>query len=196
MKQRAWQGSGAIVLLFLGSQPVQAGIQVRDRICWVGTGDWQLREVGGEICLVPCRWNRNDRFPSDREFPWQISTPTIKDPNGHLLASDPAGRKPSVHLVDKKGTNTRWVFLIDLRLSPGRAKGEEPGMKAGPSGFTFRVKQAEGPFEGWYLAAGEADTRTDGDGKEITVRPVKLVKDVREATTFTYIETNYFVDHK
>jgi hypothetical protein len=198
MKQHVWQVFGAAALLLTGIGLAQAGVQRREQVYWVGTGAWQLRTFGGEVCLVKSHWFRNDRLPKSESFPWFISTPTIKDAKGRFLASDPDGRSPSVHLVDKKGANARWAFLIGSHLSPGRATDEgrsNSHFKKGPSGFTFRVKQAEGPFAGWYLAAGEPVTKKDTDGKEIKVRPLKLVKDVREATVFTYIETNYYVGH-
>ena len=70
-------------------------------------------------------------------------------------------------------------------------------MKEGPSGFEFRAKMAAGPFKGWYLAAGHRTVKEKTSKvKEPVVRPLKLVPDVKKATTFTYIEENYYVDHK
>lgn len=199
MRHRAWQGIGVMALFLLGTGLSRAGVQGRQDVFWVGTEKWQLRTIDGEACLVESQWFRNDRLPKTEAFPWYISTPTITDAKGRFLASDPEGRRPTVQLVERKGANTRWVFLIDTRLRPGRAKDEglsNNHLDKGPSGYTFRVKLAEGPFAGWYLAAGEPVTKKNRAGKEVEVRPLKLVKDVREATDFTYIVTNYYVDHK
>src|SRR5262249_13578366 len=124
-------------------------------------------------------------------------------------ASDPEGRTPLVRLVSDKGANARWVFEFVSRLHPGEAKGESKGvsLKEGPSGFTFRVKAAEGPFKGWYLAAeelaagqkgrgGQEVGRKGRKGQDPRLRRLRLVRAVKGATVFTYIDENYFVDHR
>jgi hypothetical protein len=84
------------------------------------------------------------------------------------------------------------------KLEPKSGKGLEAKMKEGPSGFRFRVLVAEGLFKGWYLAAEEtaSEPKEEGKGKGPAVRRLKLVRERRDATVFTYIEENYFVDHK
>jgi hypothetical protein len=73
---------------------------------------------------------------------------------------------------------------------------EEGGrFREGPAGFTFRVKLADGPFKDWYLAAEERGVEPK-DGEEPVRRRLKLVRHVKEATVFRYVETSYFVDHK
>jgi hypothetical protein len=176
----------ALATAFLTTGVAEAAVQGRDTVCWLGTGGWQLTEKEGEACLVESRWDRTDRLPRDRRYAWYVSAPTIKGQSGKYLGGDPEGRRPSVRLLADKGATTRWVFEIVSTLQPGRSK-EEPKLDEGPSGFTFRVKMAEGRFKGWYLAA-------EDEGR--APRRLKLVRDVKEATVFTYIEENLYVDHK
>ena len=133
-------------------------------------------------------WDRSDRYTGKGSCRWYVSAPTIKAETGKFLASDPTGGTPSVSLVGEKGAHTRWVFEFVRQLQPGSAK-EERNLREGASGFTFRVKAAEGPFKDWYLAAEEP-------ARETALRLLKLVPDVKRATVFTYIEENYYVDHK
>jgi hypothetical protein len=200
MRQRvAWQLAGVAVVFLSAAGTSLAAVQGRDRVCWLGTGDWQLCEKDGGVCLVESHWDRSDSLPQNQWYPWYVSAPTIKAASGKFLASDPAGRDPSVSLAGEKGANTRWVFEFVSQLRPGRAKGQSKGdsFQEGPSGFTFRVKAAEGPFQDWYLAAeegGSGPEKRKGDGP--VSRPLKLVPDVKKATAFTYIEENYYVGHK
>jgi hypothetical protein len=200
MRQRvAWQLAGVAVVLLSGAGVSRAAVQGQEWVYWLGTGDWQLCEKEGGVCLVESHWDRSDGPPRNQRGRWYVSAPTIKAESGKFLASDPAGRTPSVSLVSEKGAHTRWVFVFVARLAPGRAEGQSKGvnLKDGPSGFTFRVKAAEGPFQNWYLAAEEPTTEPDkGKGGEAVARPLKLVPDVKKATVFTYIEENYYVDHK
>ena len=135
------------------------------------------------------RSKRSDAF---KRYQWYVSAPTIKSQSGKFLGNDPEGRTPSVCLVKDKGANTRWAFDIVDHISPGRDRSERT-FKVGPSGFQFRAKMADGPFKNWYLAAEEPNERK-GDGP--VTRRLKLVRDVKEATVFTYIDANYYVDHK
>jgi hypothetical protein len=194
-RHTAWRLVVLAAVFLAGAGIAGAAVQGRDRVYWLGTGDWQLCEKGGEVSLVESRWDRSDRLPKDRRHEWSVSAPTIKSESGKFLGSDPDGRNPTVHLVGEKGGNTRWVFEFVTTLSPGRSR-EETRMKEGPSGFTFRVKLAEGPFKDWYLAAEAPPAQKDRKGKDPATRRLKLVRDVKAATVFTYIEENYFVDHK
>jgi hypothetical protein len=170
----------------------RASFQAVDRAYWLGVGSWQLCEKDGTVCLVMSAWDHRFTIPDEEAKQWVVSVPTIRDAKGKYLASDPAGRSPSVRLVEKAGDNTRWVFEIVKRLEPGREIVEGKGFKSGPSGFTFRVKMDAGPFKGWYLAAEEEKPRGEKPG----VRAVKLVRGVKQATVFTYIEANYYVGSK
>jgi hypothetical protein len=193
MKPRtAWQWIGLAAVVLVGAGIARAAVQGRDGVYWLGTGSWQLREIDGNAYLLKCPLPRNDWLDPKDHFKWTVSVPTIKSQTGRFLASDPEGRDPSVHLVAEKGANTRWVVEVVDRLFPGRS--EERGIRAGPEGFTFRVKLAEGPFEDWYLAAEERTVAPRGRGPAL--RPLKLVRGARQASVFTYVETNYFVDHK
>jgi hypothetical protein len=204
MNQRlAWRLAGLAAVCLSGAGICRASVQARDTVCWLGTGDWQLREKAGEVLLAKCRWDRSARLPKDKRHLWYVSAPTIRAESGRFLASDPEGRSPTVRLVDDQGAHTRWVFEFVSHLRPGPAK-DAKGLKEGPAGFTFRVKAAEGPFKGWYLAAedppaaknagkGQDAGRKEGEGRESSWRRLRLVRDVREATVFTYIEVNYFV---
>jgi hypothetical protein len=201
MKQRvAWQRAGLAAVLLLAAGVATAGDQAREGVYWLGTGDWQLCERDGEAVLRVSGWRKGKSgwLPADSRDEWYVSAPTIKSNSGKFLGSDPDGRTPSVQLVKDKGANTRWVFDIVADISPGPAAGERRGMKAGPSGFRFRVKMDEGPFKGWYLAAEETVTepKEGGKGKGPATRRLKLVRAAKDATVFTYIEENYFVDHK
>ncbi len=196
MRQRlACQLVGLVALLLPAAATSWAAVQGRDRVYWLGTEDWQLCEKAGGACLVKGRRPKEDSLPRDDSRRWHVSAPIIQAESGLFLAGDPAGRDPSVCLVRRKGANTRWTFEFVLRLDPGYSKAERR-LQEGPSGFTFRLKAAEGPFRNWYLAAGEATADAGRRTGEAAVRPLKLVRDVKEATVFTYIEENYYVDHK
>ena len=168
-------------------------------------------EQEGAVFLVQCRWDRSDRLPRDQRHKWFVSNPTIKAESGKFLAGDPEGLAPFGSPRQRQGAAHRaWVFEIVSQLQPGQAKGQSKGdshLKEGASGFTFRVKVAEAPFEGWYLAAeappedqkareGEGAKEKERKGQEPKVRRLKLVKEVRGATVFTYIDENYYVGHK
>jgi hypothetical protein len=191
-----WVIFGVAVVLLWGAGDPRAGDPAREGVYWLGTGHWQLCFHAGRVCLVETDWDKAERPRKDQPHKWYISAPTIKDEKGRFLASDPLGSDPTVHLVKEKGDNTRWVFEFVSQIEPKRARGEGPNLKEGPGGFTFRVKLAEGPFKGWYLAAGERsaepeDRRDEGP----PTRPVKLVRDVKAATVFTYIEEFHYVKH-
>ena len=164
----------------------------------MGIDGWQLREVDGEPCLVEFQWNRFDWRPKEKRHRWYVGAPTIKAESGKFLASDPAGREPFVLLTEKKGGHTQWVFEIVSRLRPDIAKNQSKGdrFEEGPSGFTFRVKVAEGPFKNWYLSApltpGELVERK---GQGPASRRLRLERDVKKATVFMYVQDTYFVDH-
>ncbi len=193
MKQRTvWQLTALAAVLLGLAGTARAAVQGRSGVYWLGSGDWQLRELDGEACLVPSRLPRSGWPPPEKTgHEWTVSTPTIKSKSGKFLACDPEGRSPSVQLVKEKGANTRWTFDILSNLNPGASREERGRFKEGFNGFRFRVQMAEGPFKGWYLACEEPQ-----EGKETAPRRLKLVRDGRDATVFTYIETNYFVDHK
>jgi hypothetical protein len=192
MKQRtAWQLAALAAVLLGAVGTARAAVQGRSGVYWLGSGDWQLRERDGEACLVPSRLPKGGWPPPKNDHAWTVSTPTIKSKSGKFLACDPEGRSPSVHLVKDKGANTRWTFDIMSNLNPGASREERGRFKEGLDGFHFRVLVAEGPFKGWYLTCEEPP-----EGKETAPRRLKLVRDVRDATIFTYIDTDYFVDHK
>jgi hypothetical protein len=193
MRQRAtWQLVGIAGLFLLVPALSRAAVQGKDGVYWLGTGDWQLRENAGEVHLVQCPLPRDERLAKESRCKWIVSVPTIKAAeSGNFLASDPDGRNPTVHLVGDKGANTKWVFEIVDRLSPGYSK-EERHLKEGPEGFTFRVKLADGPFKDWYLAVEGPE---EGKAKSPLVRRLKLVRGVKEATVLKYVEVNYFVNH-
>jgi hypothetical protein len=196
MKQATgWQLLGVAAALLAAAGPCRAAVQGRAGVYWLGVGDRQLREVDGEPCLVPSGGLPPERLPPEQRHPWAVSVPTIKAPSGKYLGADPQGRDPSVHLYPARGDHTRWVVEFVDHLSPGRSR-EEPRLKEGPEGFTFRVKLAEGPFKDWYLAAEAAPAPEAGPDRKPAPRRLKLVRGAREATVFTYVETNYFVDHK
>jgi hypothetical protein len=182
----------ALVLLVAGT--ALAAVQGRDGVYWLGIEGWQLCAKDGEPCLVPFKGDWSDRISTDKHRMWAVSVPTIKCESGKFLGGDPKGLAPSVHLVADKGDNTKWVFEVVNRLAPGPS--EERGIKAGHSGFTFRVKLGEGPFKDWYLAAEAPPEVPKGAKDKATgVRHLKLVRSVKEATVFKYVETNYFVNH-
>ena len=203
MKQRAMWPFGLVVVLLTAVGTSRAGVQERVTLCWLGTENWQLLENEGKVYLVECGWqwlaahleNKRLAVAEDKHRKWRVSAPTIKSQSGKFLGSDPDGRTPSVCLVKDKGANTRWAFHIVDHIHPGEAKGEDQRMKAGPSGFRFRVKMDDGRFKNWYLAVEELGAEQQEREGDVT-RRLKLVRDVKEATVFTYIDVNYYVDHK
>jgi hypothetical protein len=192
MKQRtAWQLAGLAAVLLGSVGSARAAVQGRSDVGWLGSGDWQLREQDGEACLVPSRFPKSGWPPPEKRHEWTVNTPTIQGKSGKFLGIDPEGRTASVLLVKDKGVNTRWTFDIVSNLKPGPSTEERGRFKEGHEGFRFRVLVAEGPFKGWYLACEEPP-----EGKETAPRRLKLVREAREAILFTYVDTNYFVDHK
>jgi hypothetical protein len=186
---------GLAAAALAGAGGAWAAVQGTDPVYWLGTGDWQLREEAGGAYLVRCPLPRRDWLDKDKRCAWRVSAPTIRSPAGKYLAGAPDDRTPSVGLVADKRAGTRWVFEFVERFAPGPSKEERGRFKEGRSGFAFRVKLDEGPFKGWYLAAGERAAEAEG-GKGPARRPLQLVRTAREATIFTYVETNHFVDHK
>ncbi|HEV3258560.1 MAG TPA: hypothetical protein VG013_16910 [Gemmataceae bacterium] len=189
----AWQLAGVAVLLLSAAGIGWASFQVRAQACWLGTKDWQLCEQAGRVYLVKSDWDRQSSTDEARR--WYVSTPTIKDAKGKFLASDPSGRNPAVYLVAKGGANARWVFEIVDRLEPEPSK-EDSRFSEGPSGFTFLVKAAAGPFKDWYLAADAPAKPNERKGKEAVRRPLKLVRDWKKRTLFTYIKVSHSVGSK
>jgi hypothetical protein len=205
MKQRvALHLLGLAAVLLWGAGNSRAGIQV-EQVYWLGTGTLELCEKPDGAYLVESHavapglnsgsW---DRLPRGSASRWYVSAPTIRSQSGRLLAGDPEGRNPTVHLVGEKAANTRWVFEFVSTLQPQSwVTQTRERHKEGPSGFTFRVKMAEGPFQDWYLAAGEPPVqRGEGQDQAPALQPLKLVPDVEGATIFTYIKVNYRVEHK
>jgi hypothetical protein len=194
--QKAWQ-LGLVAVVLAGAGTLSAAFQGQDTVCWLGTGDWQLREEEGNLCLVECHWSRTEKLPMEKRYEWYVSAPTIKSRSGKYLAGDPEGHEHTVYLAAANGANTRWVFEIVSTFVPEPSeKRADRGVKKGPSGFAFRVKMAEGRLKGWYLAAEELtmeQKERKGDG--LATRRLKLVSEVKEATVFTYIEDNYYVAH-
>jgi hypothetical protein len=197
-RQRAWQFVGLTAIFLSAAGVGRAAVQGREGVYWLGTGKWQLCPDGDSVYLVESHWDRSDWYRGDKSLRWVVSTPTIKASSGKFLAGDPAGRNPTVHLVaTPRRASARWVFEFVSRLEPGPSKEERGRFREGPSGFTFRVKKAAGPFKDWYLAAGEpAPGPNTAKGEKTVRRPLKLVRSVKDATVFSYIEDNYFVDHK
>jgi hypothetical protein len=193
MKRRVLWQFGLTVIVLTGAGTSHAGIQVSSTVCWLGTGNWQLREKEGDVRLVPCSWQESAALPKDKRHQWEVSAPTIKSQSGKFLGSDPKGRGPSVYLVKDKGVNTRWAFDIVAKVRPRNLSKIEMS-KEGPSGFRFRVKMAEGPFKNWYLAAEEVAAEPQ-QGQAAATRSLRLVRDAKDATVFTYIEENYHFKH-
>src|SRR5262245_31846013 len=113
MTRVAWQPVGLAAVLLLSAGTSQAAVQGRDSVCLLGTGDWQLREKGGEAHLVKCRWDRSNWLPREKRHRWYVSVPNIKAESGKLLAYGLKGREPSVYLATDKGDHTRWLFEIE-----------------------------------------------------------------------------------
>jgi len=200
MKQRvAWQLLGPVAALLLFAGSFHAAIQGKVSTCWLGAGDWQLREGEKEARLVGFKWNRLDDVPRWKRDCWFVSAPTIKSESGKFLSYDLKGREPSVYLTKDKGDHTRWLFEIVERTRPQDAKsaGKGSGIKEGADGYTFRVLAAEGRFKNWYLAAEDPPKEEKGrKGKEPARRRLTLVRGKKQATVFEYVETVYFAEHK
>jgi hypothetical protein len=207
MKQRvALQLISLAAVLLPGAGLSWAAIQGRVTVCWLGAGGWQLREKAGEVYLALCPWDKSYTLPSEKRYRWHVSAPTIRAESGKSLASDPSGRTPLVRLVSGKGANARWVFEVVCCLQPEQGEGKKV-LKEGLSGFTFRVRAAEGPFKGWYLAAeelaagqkgrkGQVVDQKEHKGQQPGLKRLRLVREVKGATVFTYIDVNYVVYHK
>ena len=103
---------------------------------------------------------------------WAVDLPTLRAPSGYL-AYDASGKSPKVTFRGEKGPGTSWRFVgvkYFTRYEPVRASVSEE-----QTGYTMKVRAAEGPFKGWYLA------RVGGS--------LVLVKDPGKAATLEMLET-------
>jgi len=172
--------AAAVALLAAGA--AGASVQARDKVGWLGAGDWQLRDEGGRASFARAPYKPGARV---RHTSWSVSNPTVKSSRGSLLCYDASGRDPEARLLKRAGggDSARWSFEAVSRIHPKLTDGEER-VKEGPAGMTFRLRAAEGPYKGWYLAA------KGGEGGK---RRLTLVRARKDATVFKYIGEYFYV---
>jgi hypothetical protein len=190
----ACQLIGSLALLLLAAGSFQAAIQRKTSACWLGTGDWQLREEGKEARLVEFKWNRVDLPARSKRDCWYVNAPSIRSESDQLLAYGLKGRQPSVYLSSDEGEHTRWLIEIVERTRPRdpKSKSAVKGIKEGPEGFTFRALVARGEFKNWYLAAEDPPKeQKERNDKGAVTRRLTLVRGKKQATIFEYVQTIY-----
>jgi len=192
--QRFWQ---AVVALLAISGTAWGGIQRKTFVGSLTAENLSLYEKDGLVCLFESGDVKSPDVERHLLKTWKLSAPTVTLENGLLLAVDPKGETTEVRLVKEKGEHTRWTFEIDSKIVPS---GEHPGRRAlltGNSGYRFRVRVAEGKYQGWYLAAEKhSDDQKPVDREELVLRNLKLVQDAKSALLLTYIDTHYEAIHK
>ncbi len=188
-RQFAWTLAGFVAVSLGVTGLSRAAVQLKADVCQIRMKHWTLREKDGRVGLVATRPGKSPK--------WSVSAPTVQDPAGRFLASDPKGLQPTVELVAEKGMNTIWSFDILARVEPVlEDAGGHQMKKVGPSGFQFKMKMAAGPFKDWYLAAGDLpEGQDDRVGHEDALHPLKLVKEPKAAAIFTYVETEFSIGH-
>jgi hypothetical protein len=183
MRRAVWQ-SALLASVFLGVGGALASVQVRKTVCSLGLGEWSLCAKDGHVCLV--------KVARDKAPRWHVTAPTIKDEKGRFLACDPAGKPPTLHLVNDRTPHTQWAFEITARIGPEEVEaGKGVSMKRGDAGFRFKLRMEQGPFKGWYLAAGDVPEGQEKRGGREPTRPLQLVRDARDAAEFTYVRERF-----
>ena len=125
-----------------------------------------------------------------------VTAPVVKDTRDDYLAADPTGRTPTVRMVEKNGRHAQWAFEIESRFGPRQVDaGGGQRMLEGTSGYYLRLKMADGPFKGWYLADEDGPSEPRKDGGPMR-RGLRLVKDREQAAVFTYVHERFEVIHK
>ncbi len=167
-----------VTLLLSVAAALQAGYQFKRKINRISYGKWNLTYESGVAGMSqqPGAWRV-----------WSVSAPTIQIPEGQFLSGDPAGKAPSVVMVDKKSEYTDWAFEFLAEYKP-----EGVDTKRGLSGCEFRMMLANGPFKDWYVGLSELTEEQLKDPSKIRLRPLILVKEKSQATVFTYIDTQYW----
>jgi hypothetical protein len=106
---------------------------------------------------------------------WEISSPTLCSSSGYL-AYDASGKSPKVTFRREKGPGTEWFFfeVLHFKRQVSMGRSEFWYISEEQTGYTMKIRAAEGPFKGWYLA------RVDG--------ALVLVKNHRDAATLRMLE--------
>jgi len=107
---------------------------------------------------------------------WEISYPTLRSPSGLYLAYDASGKSPKVTFRREKGPGTEWSYaeLKHFKRYEGMGTEDYYYVSEEQTGYTMKIRAAEGPFKGWYLA------REDDE--------LILVKHPRDAATLRMLE--------
>lgn len=164
-----------------------AGFESKKTICKLFIEDWQLQEKDGRLGLA--------KVDSGK---WFASAPTITDSDNRYISGDPEGKSPTVHLVEKKNPYVNWAFTFTERLEPVKTGNRRSEHREGPSGFRFQMQMTEGPYKDWFVAVDplpESIPQQEAP-KTPAWRPLKLVRDAKQAATFTYHEVDYGNYHK
>jgi hypothetical protein len=114
---------------------------------------------------------------------WEISSPTLCSRSGYL-AYDTSGKSPKVTFRQNKTPGTEWLFLEVEPFHRSEPMGQRGGyyVSEEQTGYTMKIRAAEGSFKGWYLA------RVDGS--------LVLVKNRRDAATLRLLEKTVEVKGK
>jgi hypothetical protein len=163
----------ACALLLALTNPTLAKIATTSLPGTVSIEGWQFKaNSDGQLGLA--------RADSRR---WTISAPTMTDPQGLFVSANPDGETPTVHLVPEQSPDTKWAFefLNDFGPNP----------TTGTTGYRFRMKVAEGPFQDWYIGVDPLPAASATPAW----RPLKLVQDRRLAAGIEYITAFHRGEH-
>jgi len=182
-----WLSQALIITIVLGEMAA-AGFQIKRQVGRLSVGELQLDARDGKLGLA--------RVQSGK---WSASAPTISDSKGRLIAIDPSGKTPGVHLVQEKGLHSNWAFEFTQRVEPEKASRKEglsnANLLVGKRSFRFKMKVAkEGPYKDWYV--GVEPLTPDSREMESEWRPLKLIQDSKSAAEFEFVEAEYEVGHK
>src|SRR5262245_19656920 len=97
-RREAWRLIGRAAMQLLACGGAQAGKQAKVQALWLGSGNWQLRVVKGEPCLVEHKLDRQLMPPKENRDWWYVSAPTI-EALPCALAYKLKGKEPSVSVA-------------------------------------------------------------------------------------------------
>jgi hypothetical protein len=113
---------------------------------------------------------------------WTISSPTLCSKSGYL-SYDVTGKSPKVTFQKTQGPHSTWTF-VEKRLYQEEFldQGSKRGTDREVTGYSLKLRAAEGPYAGWYLAR---------EGRELV-----LVKNPAWAARLVLVQREADIVHK
>ena len=175
--------AGLVVLLTLtiGAGVTMAGRQFKWQSGKLSVDGWQLSSQGGQLGLAK---TQSGKWLASVRRSWIRTVNT-------LPAIRTARQRPCT--CARKGPHVKWAFEFLGRFEPERREGSSHDkFLVGKSGFRFKMKLAEGPFQNWYVGVDALPPETQRDPEKVPAwRPLKLVQDPTKAAEFEYVDTEY-----